>query len=115
MKNTKDTRSGDMRDTIYRDDAIKAIKDNSFALGDDYMEINGYGAIDDIRALPSADRPQGEWRNLDGEPVPLDEGGCPTESAWCSECGTWLVASDEHSVIGRYCPNCGARMVTDDE
>ena len=45
-----------MRDTIYRDEAIKAIKDHSFALGDDYMEINGYGAIDDIRALPSADR-----------------------------------------------------------
>ena len=45
-----------MRDTIYRDDAIEAIKDNSFALGDDYLEINGYGAIDDIRALPSADR-----------------------------------------------------------
>ncbi len=63
-----------------------------------------------------ADRHKGEWRNLDGEPVPLDEGGCPTESAWCSECGTWLVASDEYSVIGRFCPNCGARMKgADDE
>ena len=50
-----------MDDLIRRSDAIKAIKDHSFALGDDYMEINGYGAIDDIRALPSADRPQGEW------------------------------------------------------
>ena len=43
-------------DLIRRSDAIEAIKDHSFALGDDYMEINGYGAIDDIRALPSADR-----------------------------------------------------------
>ena len=50
-----------MEELIRRSDAIKAIKDNSFALGDDYMEINGYGAIDDIRALPSADRPKGEW------------------------------------------------------
>ena len=50
-----------MDELIRRSDAIEAIKDNSFALGDDYLEINGYGAIDDIRALPSADRPQGEW------------------------------------------------------
>ena len=50
-----------MEEWIKKSDAIEAIKDNSFALGDDYMEINGYGAIDDIRALPSADRPQGEW------------------------------------------------------
>lgn len=50
-----------MKDTIYREDAIEVIKGNSFAPGVDYMEINGYGAIEDIRALPSADRPQGEW------------------------------------------------------
>lgn len=49
-----------MEEWIKKSDAIKAIKDNSFALGDDYLEINGYGAIDDIRALPSADRPSGE-------------------------------------------------------
>lgn len=49
-----------MKDTIYRQDAIEAIKGNTFAPGVDYMEINGYGAIEDIRALPSADRPQ-EW------------------------------------------------------
>ena len=48
-----------MNDTIYRQDAIEVIKGNSFAPGVDYMEINGYGAIEDIRALPSADRPQG--------------------------------------------------------
>ena len=50
-----------MEEWIKKSDAIEAIKDNSFALGDDYMEINGYGAIDDIRALPSADRPRGGW------------------------------------------------------
>lgn len=49
-----------MKDTIYREDAIEAIKGNSYAGDDDYIEINGYGAIEDIRALPSADRPQ-EW------------------------------------------------------
>ena len=50
-----------MEEWIKKSDAIDAIKDNSFALGDDYLEINGYGAIDDIRALPSVDRPRGEW------------------------------------------------------
>ena len=45
-----------MEEWIKKSDAIEAIKDHSFALGDDYLEINGYGAIDDIRALPSADR-----------------------------------------------------------
>ena len=50
-----------MEEWIKKSDAIEAIKDNSFALGDDYLEINGYGAIDDIRALPSVDRPRGEW------------------------------------------------------
>ena len=47
-----------MSDLIKREDAIEAIKGNSY-LYDDYIEINGYGAIKDIRALPSADRPQG--------------------------------------------------------
>ena len=98
-----------MRDTIYREDAIEAIKDNSFALGDDYMEINGYGAIDDIRALPSADRPRGEW---------IDMG----DFEQCSVCkGTRL--KEFQSYYGKvtwiktpYCPSCGAKMKgADDE
>ena len=48
-----------MEDLIKREDAIEVIKGNSY-LDDDYIEINGYGAIEDIRTLPSADRPQ-EW------------------------------------------------------
>lgn len=81
-----------MRDTIYRDEAIKAIKDHSFALGDDYMEINGYGAIDDIRALPSADRPSGEW---------IDNGD---RYFRCSLCGT------KDTDRWCWCHGCGARM-----
>lgn len=86
-----------MRDTIYRDEAIKAIKDHSFALGDDYLEINGYGAIDDIRALPSADRPSGEW---------IDNGDrffrcslCGTKDTdkwhWCHGCGHPMKGADD--------------------
>lgn len=100
-----------MRDTIYREDAIKAIKDNSFALGDDYMEINGYGAIDDIRALPSADRPRGEW--IDAE-IPLESGGSMPIQV-CNLCKTFYPLA--YTGGGhRFCPNCGARMKgADDE
>ena len=36
--------------------------------------------------------------------------GEPWASCYCSECGKWLVASDEYNVKGYYCPNCGAKM-----
>ena len=36
--------------------------------------------------------------------------GEPWSSCYCSECGEWLVASDEYAVKGNYCPNCGAKM-----
>ena len=36
--------------------------------------------------------------------------GEPWSSCYCSECGEWLVASDEYPVKGNYCPNCGAKM-----
>ena len=36
--------------------------------------------------------------------------GEPLSSCYCSECGEWLVASDEYAVKGNYCPNCGAKM-----
>ena len=54
--------------------------------------------------------PQAEWRDADGNFVPLDEDGCTTASAWCSNCGEWLTGSDEHWTSGRFCPNCGRRM-----
>ena len=93
-----------MSDTIYREDAIKVIKDNSFAPGVDYLEINGYGAIDDIRALPSVDIPQGEW--IDAE-IRHEDGVLPIQV--CSECKTFYPL--EYTGGGhRYCPNCGARM-----
>ena len=38
------------------------------------------------------------------------EDGCPEMSCYCSICGDWLTASDEYSVRGNFCPNCGADM-----
>ena len=92
-----------MKDTIYREDAIKAIKDNSFAPGVDYLEINGYGAIDDIRALPSADIPQGEWIKFG-----LGRG---TRILFCTNCERRIeVPLSQGDSNYDYCPNCGARM-----
>ena len=92
-----------MNDLIKREDAIEAIKGNSYALGDDYTEINGYGAIKDIRALPSAERPQGEW-----------EVSC--KDSVCSVCGKdeaeFICGTEDWYGYGlsNYCPHCGARM-----
>lgn len=41
------------------------------------------------------------------------ENGQVSCSCHCSECGDWLVASDEYPCRGYYCPNCGAKMEVD--
>ena len=80
--------------------------------------VNNYDTDDQLRdldAIPAADVVKvrhGRWMSMDGDTttVSLDEFGCPTDSCRCSECGDWLTASDEYSIRGRYCPNCGAKM-----
>lgn len=34
--------------------------------------------------------------------------------AYCSECGKWLVGSDEYCCEDNYCPYCGAKMDEED-
>ena len=86
-----------------RADAIEAIQ-NAYCKpckerGDDYNEVRCRvceydNAIMQIDALPSVDKPQGEWiSNHDG--------------SWnCSECGLRVFIYAK----GNYCPNCGAKM-----
>lgn len=89
-----------MSDLIKRSDAIKVLKDSVVEMGgDDFCEMGVH--IDDIEAvvnaIPSEDRPQGEW-------IPSD---------WFDE---WYGRTCECSVCGNeflrfnFCPNCGARM-----
>lgn len=54
-----------------------------------------------------------------GDVVPIIDGS-PVCSCYCSVCGEWLfgewlVGSDEYAALGKYCPNCGAKMDEVDE
>ena len=68
--------------------------------------------VDKIPAADVVEVRHGRWVDENKNPVPWDEcdSKCPSHSAYCSECGEWLTASDEYPVIGLYCPNCGALM-----
>ena len=84
-------------DLIRRSDAIEAV---AFW----YEDFNGcdgnYFAHKCLETLPSADRPQGEWKRR------LVDNGFNAD--WiCSECG-YRVKTD--FVSFNYCPNCGCRM-----
>lgn len=106
-------------DLISRADAIEALGEEPPVWCDEEYEIaerdQWRADIEAIKSVPSADRPRGEWVDMNGNPVPLDEDGAPTNSCWCSECGEWLVASDEYSTRGNFCPNCGADMRGENE
>ena len=90
-------------DLIKRSDAIKALYKYNF-VSKDVIER-------EIKAIPSADRPQGEW--IDAE-IPLESGGSMPIQA-CNLCKTFYPLA----YIGgghRFCPNCGAEMKgADDE
>lgn len=67
-----------------------------------------------INALLPVSREQveqlrGEWIGDNGEKVGTID-GTPLKSSTCSNCGNWLVGSDEYSCAGYFCPSCGAPM-----
>jgi len=87
------------KDTIYREDAIEAVEElNAIS----FYELNEHSkeAFVEIRralkALPSADRPQGEW-------IEMYRDGFGNMICMCSKCSF-------HASRSRYCPNCGAEM-----
>lgn len=104
------------KDIIYREDAIKAYNEameelvkwqmEEWQLGDfsecEFNTTDCKHIARKIEAIPSADRPQGEWKHLKGD-------------EWlCSECGhvIWTEDSWEHPLErGKdYCEHCGAKM-----
>lgn len=90
-----------MRDTIYRDEAIALVNKLVCSTGnsdyDDGRETEREAIKESLIALPSADRPQGEWIfRGDGKAI-------------CSDCGKsydW----DFEAQYYNYCPECGAEV-----
>ena len=104
-----------MSDLISRQDAIdKAISvPIAKIVTEDKIIYRKVVFVDDIEKLPSAER-TGHWISDWNKKIKMID-GCPDGSCHCSYCGEWLVASDEYAVKGIYCPNCGARMVSEDD
>ena len=64
-----------------------------------------------IATLEEQEAKTGHWISVDdGDIVRIDNDGFPERACFCSECKTYLTASDEYAVYGRYCPFCGAKM-----
>ena len=115
-----------MSDTIYREDAIKAVKSS---IADGWGRISPVDACQNIRCLPSVDRPQKviaqitfdeeKLREIVKEAVerfkeeyeivdrPQEEWISKHNGYWtCSECGLSFLFYAK----GNFCPNCGAVM-----
>lgn len=60
------------------------------------------------------------WTNGLGKVLKMDADGVPEvgfndDGAWCSNCKEKLIGSKVYDTIGRYCPNCGAKMEVGNE
>lgn len=93
------------KETIYREDAIKAVRSTVAQYVPFLNGINMTLPLEcetALRSVPSADRPQGKW-------IAKTEN---YHSHWvCSECGSWaLLEYNEQMCLSNFCPNCGAQM-----
>ena len=90
-----------MIDPIEREDALQALVDSDVR-GYDYRQLEKA-----IKAIPSADRPQGEW-------ILQDDEHHIEKIYLCSNCENFEAWGEYEKY--NYCPNCGARMKgADDE
>lgn len=102
------------KDTIYREDAIKAVKS---CIQDGWYRISPTDACQNIRCLPSADRPQGKWIRTAEKYIGDDVSGFYDYHWACSECEREAIINDWNIYeLSDYCPHCGAKMKgADDE
>ena len=95
-----------MSDLIRRKDALYQIWD--WVTKREYEHTNAtYWLQKRIEAIPSADRPQGEWEDTGKDPSHSH----PLTAIWyrCSECGYGTNAKTN------FCPDCGAEMKGEDD
>lgn len=84
---------------IKREDALKELRlDHK-----DVIYIDKNECARRIKAIPSADRPSGEWI----DDIEAESNG----DYWanCSRCGMQIDVHENRGYYN-YCPNCGARM-----
>jgi DNA-directed RNA polymerase subunit RPC12/RpoP len=85
-----------MIDPIEREDALQALIESDVR-GHDYRQLEKA-----IKAIPSADRPQGEWIRTGRTNI---YGGIEVQ---CSNCGDKVMV--QHLEDEWYCRHCGADM-----
>lgn len=86
---------------ISKDDAMGAVQDHFNADGFKGYD-DGQKMMDRIKALPSADRLQGEWIEF----VSQVDGRFKE----CNQCGERIYLSTFYENDYNFCPNCGADM-----
>ena len=92
-----------MEEWIKKSDVVKAFED---VLDCDFFHVSEETPRERIEAIPSADRPRGEWifRREFVEDTPFTGYRCSNCNYW-QGMGAW-----------NFCPNCGAKMKgADDE
>lgn len=99
---------------VYRFEVPKEYGDAGYIAGIEKVleDLDKLPAVDAVEVVHGRwlDRPKNQgWKDEEIGTVGMVDGE-PWSSCYCSECGEWLVASDEYSVKGNYCPNCGADM-----
>lgn len=90
---------------IDNKDALTAVDDCNYKIMSGYEWIRKQEIKKRLKELPSAER-KGKWvnhRNDDGHNI-----------ADCNLCGSTLQWFDNDGAHN-YCPNCGARMVSEDD
>ena len=86
-------------DLIRREDAIKAVENNSYGMG-------SRASVKAIKALPSAEPKTGEWIGKNGA----------FNRRKCFVCGEYALyefvnVGSYKEKLSNFCPNCGARMI----
>ena len=98
-----------MKDTIYRQDAIEALYDKGLSMTawGELLAMKWSDIQKCIEQLPSAGRPTGHWIRKQEK----------HQTAVCSNCEKVAIQELWGTTLRYYdfCPNCGARMESDEQ